>query len=700
MDNFCPTCSAQNPITATMCQACGFDLTTFNDNDESSSHSPLHLSPETILKKGRYQVEKTLGEGGFGITYKGCDRSSSTEVAIKELFPDKSSRQGTEIIWSNSIPPQSRKEQISKFKGEAEYLSKCVHPHIVRVYDWFEENKTAYIVMDFVDGKPLSKILEEQKVLSENQVKKYFIQLAEALKVVHANNLLHRDIKPENIIINQEDRAILIDFGNAREFIAGKTQKMTQIGTPQYAPLEQGSSQGRRNPSLDIYSLCASMYELITGELPIQATDRVHVDTLKPPRQIVPSIDPITEKAILTGMRIRAEDRFQSADEMIQALQGRLVSPILSRARQFVKQQKLSEAADAYHKCLDSEPGNGDAAVELSLVLIYINESQAETAARVAIQAKPNDGRGYGVLGLVSCRRSNWSEALHHLQTAVNLSPSEGWIQANLAWALGKSGQWSEAETAVKRAIALDNQSIFAMGLQGWIAVNQQDWKATIRYARPTLFKSKQLNHRQDVRVWVYSCLLAALDKAVVTQQSTDVDRCLQEILSQFPQHGFAWGFQGWKQAGQQLWSEAIQSFNRVSDRAQMPSWMLCDRGIIQEQKNDLQGAIQDYEICSQRFTDNAFTYFRWGTVLGRVGQWEEAKIVLEKAVQLKPDYAEAHHNLGWVLLNIKTSDGEIAYFRQLWTSYRRAIELYNQQYKVHLAQKIQQVFQSAGVQL
>ncbi|MBP0020061.1 MAG: protein kinase [Cyanobacteria bacterium SBLK] len=683
-----------------MCQACGFDLSTLQDNEESGSHSLLHLAPQTSLKHGRYQIDKTLGEGGFGITYKACDRTNTGDIAIKELFPDKSVRKGTTIIWSNSITPQSRQEQINKFKGEAEYLSKCVHPNIVRVYDWFEENNTAYIVMDFVNGKPLSKMLEEQTILPEHQVKKYFIQLAQALKIVHANNLLHRDIKPENIIVNQDDRAILIDFGNAREFIAGKTQKMTQIGTPQYAPLEQGSAKGRRNPSLDIYSLCASMYELITGELPVQATDRVHVDNLKPPRQIVPSLDPVTERVILTGMRMKAEDRFQNADEMIQALQGNLTSPILSRARQFVKQQKLSEAVDTYRKCLDSEPGNGDAAIELSLVLIYLNEGQAEVAARVAIQTKPNDGRGHGILGLIACRRHNWSEALNHLQTAANLSPSESWIQANLAWALGKCDRWSEAETAATRAIELDNQSLFAMGLQAWIAANQQQWKSTIRYGRSTLFKSKQLNHRQDIRIWVYSCLLVALDKAVVTQKSTDVERCLQEILSQFPQHDFAWGFQGWKQARQQLWPEAMQSFNRVSDRAKMPSWMLCNRGIIRERKNDLKGAIQDYEICTQHFSSNAFAYFRWGTVLGRIGQWEEAKIALEKAVQFKPDYAEAHHNLGWVLLHLKNADGEIAHFRLLWSSYRRAIELYGQQHKVNLAQSIQQIFHSAGVQL
>lgn len=699
MDNFCPACSALNPPTATMCQACGFDLSTLQDNEDSSSHSLLHLPPQTSLKQGRYQIEKTLGQGGFGITYKAQDCLNSNQVAVKELFPEGEGimRQGCSVYWSK---PKDQKEYIQKCSIEAQFISRCVHANIVKVIDFFEENNTAYIVMSFVKGESLADILKKEKAINEKRVKKYLVQVANALKVVHANNLLHRDINPNNILINEQDNVCLIDFGNVREFIANKSQDMSRIITSGYAPVEQYIARARRGPSTDFYALCATMYELITGQCPQDALERQQNDALVPPRQIVPSLDPVTEIVILTGMRMRAEDRFQTADEIIQALQGNLTSPILSRARQLVKQQKLSEAVDTYRKCLDSEPGNGDAAVELSLVLIYLNESQAEAAARVAIQTKPNDGRGYGILGLIACRRHNWPEALNHLQTAANLSPSESWIQANLAWALGKCDRWSEAETAATRAIELDNQSLFAMGLQAWIAANQQQWKSTIRYGRSTLSKSKQLNHRQDVRIWVYSCLLVALDKAVVTQKSTDVERCLQEILSQFPQHDFAWGFQGWKQARQQLWQEAMQSFNRVSDRAKMPGWMLCDRGIIRERKNDLKGAIQDYEICTQRFPSNAFAYFRWGTVLGRIGQWGEAKIALEKAVQFKPDYAEAHHNLGWVLLHLKNADGEIANFRLLWASYRRAIELYSQQHKVHLAQGIQQVFHGAGVQL
>ncbi|NET58790.1 MAG: bifunctional protein-serine/threonine kinase/phosphatase [Symploca sp. SIO2E6] len=180
-------------------------------------------------------------------------------------------------------------------------------------------------VWDLVSANQLAEIIKTEGALPENRVIKYILQIAEALKVIHANNLLHRDIKPDNMIINQHDRAVLIDFGSAREFIANQTQKMTQLLTPGYAPIEQYGRALKRGPSTDIYALCASMYELLTGQMPVAATDRGSSDTLIPPRQLVPNINPLIEQVILTGMRMRVEERFQTAEELINALKGKFI---------------------------------------------------------------------------------------------------------------------------------------------------------------------------------------------------------------------------------------------------------------------------------------------------------------------------------------------------------------------------------------
>ena len=692
----CPTCLTENTDDAINCIACGTALT------NTINSSAYHLPSGALLKQGTYQIEKLLGEGGFGITYKGICLQNSAEVAIKELWPEKAARIGTTVTWPFSITPLERQHQLNKFQLEASCQYQCIHPNIARIYDWFEENGTAYIVMEFISGQSLYQILKNEGILDENRVKSYFIKIAEALKVIHDKNLLHRDIKPDNILIDDTDRAVLIDFGATKEFIAGQTREMTAILTPGYAPLEQYSPRGKRFAATDIYALCASMYELLTGNLPAPAINIVNSsEKLIPPRQLSSNLSPLIERVILTGMQLKVEDRIQSADELIAALNGNFISPSQKRAQDLVKKGKLAEAVLAYEKYLKNEPTNGDAAVELALIQMHLDDVQAEVAAKNAIQLKPNDGRGYGVLGLVNCRKSNWAEALRNLQQAVNLSPTEAWIQTNLAWALGKSGNWQQAEITLKKALQLDANCTFALGLQAWIAVNQQQWKSGIRTATQAIFKSKQSSSRnsQELQRWVYPYLIIALEKAVVTKQSNDVERRIQELIAQVPSNSFAWGFRGWKQAIQGLWIDAIYNFEQASRKSQVPGWILINQGITQENLQNLPAAIQVYESYIQKFSPHALVLFRLGTLYGQTGEWKKAKSHLEKAVQLRSDYAEAYHNLGWVLLNIKDNNGQVENFREILSAYRKAAGLYNQQQKVALCQGIKQAFLAVGIE-
>ncbi len=687
----CPTCLTENFDTAANCTTCGTPL----------AEPTYYLPAGTLLQQGKYRVEQKIGEGGFAITYKGFDLINSRVIAIKENWPEKASRQGKSIVWPSRITPQERQKQIQEVQNEANRIKKCVHPSIVTVYESFEENNTAYIILSFIEGKPLSKILKEERPLKEDRINRYFVQVAEALKIVHLQQILHRDIKPDNILVNNQDIPILIDFGAAREFIADKSQTHTQIFSEGYAPLEQYGSRAKRNASTDLYALCASMYELLTGKLPASATERMATETLVPPRQLAPHVSPITEQVILTGMKMRAEERFQTADELIGALKGNFVTPSLKRSRQLIQQGKLSEAVQVYNKCLVDEPNNGEAAVELALIQTYINDAQAEIAAQKAIGLKPNDGRGYGVLGLINCRKSNWLEALKQLQQAVHLSPNESWLQANLAWVYGKLSKWQQAETAVSKALQLDCNSTFTLGLQAWIAVNQQQWKPAIRAARIAITQSKQTNtiKSQELQHWVYPCLTVALDRAVTTKQASDVDRCIQEFTTQVPDSAFAWGFKGWRQGSLGLWTDVLLNFQQAKRQSRVRSWVFLNLGITYEHLQDIQKAIAVYEACNQILPNDPFTLFRLGTLLGQQRQWLQASSFLERAIELKPDYAEAHHNLGWVLLNIKSQDGSVKNFREMWIAYPKAVELYSKQQKFVLAQAIKQAFQAVGIE-
>ena len=687
----CPTCLTENFSGAANCTTCGTPLAEPN----------YYLPAGTLLQQGRYRIEQKIGEGGFAITYKGFDLINSRVVAIKENWPEKASRQGKSIVWPSKITPQERQKQIQDVQNEANHIKKCTHPSIVTVYESFAENNTAYIILSFIEGKPLAKLLKEEGYLKEDRIKRYFIQVAEALKIVHLQQILHRDIKPDNILVNKQDIPVLIDFGAAREFVANKSQTDTQIVSEGYSPLEQYASRAKRNDSTDLYALCASMYELLTGELPASATERMAKETLVPPRQLVPHLSPTTEQVILTGMKMRVEERFQTADELIDALKGKFVTPSLKRSRLLIQQGKLSEAVQVYNKCLVDEPNNGKAAVELAMVQTYINDTQAEVAAQKAIGLKPNDGRGYGVLGLINCRKSNWLEAVKQLQQAVNLSPNESWLQANLAWAYGKLSKWQQAETAVLKALQLDSSSTFALGLQAWIAVNQQQWKPAIRAARIAITQSKQTNTNksQELQHWVYPCLTVALNRAVTTKQSNDVDRCIQEFTTQVPDSAFAWGFKGWRQASLELWTDVLLNFQQAKRQSRVRSWVFLNLGITYEHLQDTRKAIAVYEACNQTLPNHPFTLFRLGTLLGQQRQWLQANSFLKRAIELKPDYAEAHHNLGWVLLNIKSQDGSVKNFREMWIAYRKAVELYSQQQKFDLAQTVKQAFQEIGVE-
>ena len=696
----CPACLTENADSALNCNFCGGLLG--SQLGSVSVSSPLQLPPGTLLNKGTYQIKKTIGQGGFGITYNATNFKNNQLVAIKELLPEKCARHGTLIAWPSQISPQKKREQIVEVQQEALFLSRCNHPNIVKIYGSFEENDTAYIVMQMVIGTSLADLHKKQEKLSEAKVKHYFIQVGEALREIHSKNLLHRDINPNNIMVDDKDQITLIDFGNAREFIAGQSRDMTRTITPGYAPLEQYSQRARRGPATDFYAVCSTMYELLTGQLPPEPTERLQVDILKSPRLLEPTISILTEQIILSGLKIRAEDRFQSADELIQALKGQFIPPSLRKARMLGDQGELSDAVEAYEYCLANEPNNADAATELALVLVYLNDSRAESAAQHAIRINVKDGRSYGVLGLIACRRADWQEALKQLQQAANLVPGEAWIYANLAWALGMLRQWHQAEKVVDQALQNDDQQAFALGLKAWISVHQQNWKPAISAARKSLTQLKQSNLRDNLRLqqWIYPCLILALFEGLSNKQAPELDRCLQEFITCAPEHAFALGFRAWQQANQEAWTEALQYFGQAVLKTNAPMWIHYNFGILREHKSFSEATIDYYENLKDSFKEDAFILFRLGTLLGNQNQWELARSYLEKAIQIQPDFAEAQHNFGWVLLNLRKQDPSSKIIREVFSAYRKAILLYSQQDKHGYSNVIKKEFQDCSILL
>jgi eukaryotic-like serine/threonine-protein kinase len=692
----CPTCLGNNPDGSISCLSCGEQL--------SINVTGSHLPPNTTLHNGQYQIIKTLGEGGFGITYKGIDLSNgNTEVAIKELWPERSNRNSQKSIeWPLLISPQEKRNQIDSFQKEAENISKCIHPSIVKVFNYFTENNTAYIIMEFIKGQPLSEIQKNAgDKLGEATIKKYFLHVAEALKVVHAANLLHRDIKPDNIIVNDSDRAILIDFGNARGYIAGVTNNMTRNLTPGYAPLEQYITTGKRGPSTDFYAVCASMYHLLTGVIPPEpAALSAGWANLIPPSQILPSVDRLLEQIIMSGLKEKAEERFQTADELIEALKGRFISPLLKKAQDLVKQNRLSDAISAYEKCLVAEPNNDLAVVEMAIVMLHNNDPRTEATAQQAVKIAPEDGRGQGILGLIECRQSNWLTALKHLKEAEQYASQEPWIQANLAWAEAKTGDWNNAYQRVCRVQPLAPDEVFIGTLKSWIAANQQNWKMAIKDAQSTI-KSSSLSTQSNSQMHqdcAYSCLLFALENFINNPLTPYANKCLQEFLSTLPTSSFAQGFKGYRQAQFQRWAEAEVSLKNISNVSSQ--WILTNLAISQEQQRKTTEAFITYDKISRQFRESSFALFRMGTICAQKSDWSTAQKYLEESIKLNDSVPETHHNLGWVVSNIKTADGQAENPRQILESYRKAVDLYLRQRRSSDAQQIKAAFDAIDITL
>ncbi|WP_051529404.1 serine/threonine protein kinase [Meiothermus cerbereus] len=308
----CPYCASSIPPGAATCPACGMGV---------DVHGAHHLPVGTRLKGGRYTLGKVLGQGGFGITYLGADTQENRPVAIKELFPEGSTRrpQTRQVVPPTSLSGAGFAETMEKFEDEARVLSQFNHPGIVRVFDIFEENGTAYLVMEFLKGQTLGKRIEKQGKLPAREVQDIALKLLDALEVVHKAGMLHRDIKPDNVFLHQDGRVVLIDFGSARQFAQGKTQKHTRLVTPGYAPLEQYGTAGKFGPYTDLYALGATLYHALMGVVPPAATDRVQSNQpLRLPRETPDGL----EQAVNRALEIRVDRRPQSVAEFRAILLG------------------------------------------------------------------------------------------------------------------------------------------------------------------------------------------------------------------------------------------------------------------------------------------------------------------------------------------------------------------------------------------
>ncbi len=280
-----------------------------------------YLQPNSTLQGGKYIIEKVLGQGGFGITYLAKQSLLNIKVAVKEFFiRDLCMRD--EMTNVNAITQTDMVERYrKKFFKEAQIIAKLSHPGIVRVIDIFVEHKTFYYVMEYVEGESLAEIVSRKGCLSESSALRYISKVVDALEYIHNSNVNHLDIKPSNIMIrSNDDQPVIIDFGVSKQYDEQKDQTTT---TPPgvsngYSPLEQYKPGGVStfSPEADIYALGATLYNLLTGKTPPNASDVLDSGLPRMPENVSAQVCKAIEKA----MQPRRADRPGSVREWMSML--------------------------------------------------------------------------------------------------------------------------------------------------------------------------------------------------------------------------------------------------------------------------------------------------------------------------------------------------------------------------------------------
>ncbi|MCR4643136.1 MAG: protein kinase [Lachnospiraceae bacterium] len=307
---------------------------------------PLALKAGTVLA-GQFVIERVLGQGGFGITYAAADHKTGQRVAVKEFFPDS---MATRMEKTTVVPfTGERGDSFSYgkdcFLKEAETLAQFIgNENIVRIHSYFEENGTAYFVMDYVEGNSFDVYIRKKGgKISFEDAKSILVPVMDALGAVHAKGIIHRDVTPDNIYITTKGTVKLLDFGAARYSLGDKSRSLDVVLKHGFAPKEQYTRRGKQGPYTDVYALGATFYYALTGRRPPDSVERMEVDDLVPPSNMGVKIPEAAEQAILQALNVAAQERFQSMAAFKQALISAEAADAQSAAQQPMQQAPVQQ---------------------------------------------------------------------------------------------------------------------------------------------------------------------------------------------------------------------------------------------------------------------------------------------------------------------------------------------------------------------
>ena len=313
--NLCYGCMEQ--LRGYPCPNCGYD-------PGKQRRQEFALPMGTILL-GKYLVGNVLGQGGFGITYIGWDIALERKVAIKEFYPSGqvSRAPGTRnLIWyANGNTQSVQQNGMRVFLKEAQKMARVDGlPNVVRILDLFQENETAYIVMDFVAGRTLKKALEETGPMDWEQAKNIFMPAIKAMEQVHRAGLVHRDLSPDNLMLTPDGGVMILDLGAAKDLNINSGVSSALVAKGGFSPLEQYGQRGGSGTWTDVYAMAATIYYALTGMLPPTAVDRITEDTIRWDYPRLQSLPAPVLKALKKAMAVLVNDRTKTMADLERGL--------------------------------------------------------------------------------------------------------------------------------------------------------------------------------------------------------------------------------------------------------------------------------------------------------------------------------------------------------------------------------------------
>ena len=320
----------------------------------------MELKPQTVLQGGRYVIQGVLGRGGFGVTYLAEQVMAKRKVCIKEFFPKDYYTRGDDTR-SLTLASQGFAESMNRYKEkfvkEAQTIAALDHANIIPIYDVFEENNTAYYVMEYIDGESLSEVVKRRGALAESEAVEYVRQAASALEYLHERKIMHLDIKPGNIMLRRKDnRVVLIDFGLSKHYDehSGEATSTTPVGVSHgYAPMEQYKQGGVNtfSPETDIYSLGATLYYMVTGKVPPEAATLIS-ESLEFPQHVTAAL----RSAITAAMALSPKQRPASVGKFVAMLSGVGVSDKADETIVIDKPEKVVDEKPAPQSTNEGKP--------------------------------------------------------------------------------------------------------------------------------------------------------------------------------------------------------------------------------------------------------------------------------------------------------------------------------------------------------